>query len=152
MPSDQEKESQMAMFIGRNLSRIFILILAAGLVMGVIYALSFTSIGPAPNQGAFPGEGQFEILPDSFESEAHQEGGQGQGFGQGQGDGFGGGRRLGEGQGLGQGRGHGGGDEFSLERGLPEFGAHLIAVAIIVAIVYFLQHLAKRRQRVSPAS
>lgn len=138
------------------------MILAAMLVMGVIYILSFTSIGTAPIRGEFPerwqGKGQLQVSPEGEEFEPLQEGGQG--FGQG--NGFGGGRHLGQdqgqgsglgqGEGIGFGHGTGSGEEFSLERGLHEFMAHLIAVAIIVAIVYFFQYQAKRRHRVSPAS
>lgn len=146
----------MANIIGRNLFRAIILILVAGLVIGILYVLSFTSLDAAPNQGEFPGggqgEGQFQTPPEGAEFEPLPEGGQE--FGQGQGNGFGGGRHQGQGQGLGLGQGRGGGGEaeFSLERGVPEFMAHLVAVTIIIAIVYFLQYLAKRRQRVSPAA
>jgi hypothetical protein len=133
----------MVKLILRNLVRTLILILAVGLVIGGIYALSFTSLGAAPNQGEFPGggqgAGQYQTLLEGTGSQA------GQGGGLGQGNGFGGGHHGG-GQGLGLGQGRG--EQFSLEQGLPELGKSLL----VITVVSFLQYLAKRRQRVSTAT
>ncbi len=135
----------MAQMIGRNLFRTMILILAAGLVIGIIYALSFISQGTtASGRGEFLGQGQGGGQPSTFpegaEFQPSQESGQGQGYG------FGGGRHGG------QGEGRGGEDEFSLSRGLPELGKSLIVIAVLIVIVSLLQYLAKRRQRVSTAT
>lgn len=151
----------MIKMIGRNIFRISLLILAAGLVMAIIYALSFTSLGEAANRREFyglgQGAGQFDSQVDGAEFLYGENGqgfgrGQGQGLGKGPGNGYGGGRNQsqGLGSGLGQGYGENGGEEFSLERGIPELVRNLFVVAILIGIVYFLQYLAKRRQRSSP--
>ncbi|MBN1536768.1 MAG: hypothetical protein JW908_08560 [Anaerolineales bacterium] len=150
----------------------------AVMVMGVIYALSFTSLGEASNRREFfgfgQGGGQFQTLPDGaefpvledFEHGSGQGQGYGQGSGQGQGhsrgQGFGQGQEqgngssgeygVGQGLGLGQGKGANNGDVFSLEQGLPELGRNLLVITILIAVVYFWQYLAKRRQRISPAA
>lgn len=140
----------MKNMIVRNLFRTTILVLVTGLVIGAIYALSFTSLGAATNQREFSlgqGSGQFQNAGEDAELLS----GQGGGFGQG--NGFGGGHHGG-GQGLGRGLGEGRGDkvEFSFTNGLAEIVKNLIVITVLIIVVALLQNLAKRRQRVTPAA
>ncbi len=141
----------MTQMISRNLFRTIILILAAGLIIAVIYALSFTSFGAASIQGEIRGDGQgagqFQTAPEGADFQTNQ----GAGFGQGTGFGN---EHLGGGQGFrrGLGEGRGGEGEFSLIQGSTETVINLIVIAILIVIVSFLQGLAKRRRRVSAAT
>jgi hypothetical protein len=141
----------MANILGRNVFRAIILILTAGLVIGILYALSLMSVGTALDPSDFlgqgQGDGQFQTSPQGAEFQPAQEGefGQRNGFGSG---------RFGDGQGFGRGfgEGRGGENEFSLTRGLAEFVKNLIVITVLIVGVSLLQNLAKRRRRVSLAS
>ncbi|NMC14346.1 MAG: hypothetical protein GYA34_15865 [Chloroflexi bacterium] len=139
----------MTQMIGRNIYRIMILFLAAGLVIGFIYLLSFTSTTTRfSDQSEFPGQGlgngQSLIPPGGGEFQAPGSEGR-YGFGAGRQEGYGFGRGLGEGRGF-------QGEEFSLARGMIELAMHSIVVIALVLFVLFIQRVVKRRQRVSNAA
>lgn len=143
----------MSQIISRNIIRTIIMILAAGLVIGIFYALSFTSPS-ATNayQGEYPGgnQGEGQIQPPSEGGNLGSFEGNESGFGQrlGQGNGFGAGSF--DGQEFGRARIHG--DDFSLSRGLTELATHTIVIIALILVVTLIQRVVKRRRRVLPAA
>ena len=119
----------MSPTIGRIIGRLLIILLAAGVVAGSVYALSQSAFGAGP--GGFPGEprdGQAQFA-GALPSMAPD------------------GSALFLGASADLGRPDGGRGAQSLARGLPELLKNVIIIGFLTGVISMVQHLTRRARR-----
>ena len=128
----------MVQTIVRIIGRVLIILLAAGVVAGSVYALSQAAFGAGP--AGFPGG------PRDGQAQA---GGPPPGRGQAAQDGS---APVAGAQGARPGRDFGGRESMSLARGLPEMIKNVVIIGILTGVVSLVRHLTQRRRHNTAAA
>ena len=120
----------MVQTIGRIIGRVMLILLAAGVVAGGVYALSQSAFGAGP--AGFPGgprDGQAQAVgapPGSGAAPFARPGGD-------------------------LGRLDGGRESMSLARGLPELLKNVVILGFLIGAISLVQHWARQRRHTAPA-